>query len=92
MHATNGRMRNNPITKKPFLKRKDDSNKHFDLIPKINKIIIGYLWKGSGAKPIARETLFLTRDKRRSRNIGVADPRTSTKNKISNAVRKKRQQ
>ena len=33
-----------------------------DLIPEINKIMFGYLWKGSGAEPIARETLFLPRD------------------------------
>ena len=34
-----------------------------DLIPEINKIIFGYLWKGSAAEPIARETLFLPRDR-----------------------------
>ena len=34
-----------------------------DLIPEINKIIFGYLWKGSVAEPIARETLFLPRDR-----------------------------
>ena len=34
-----------------------------DLIPEINKIIFGYLWKGSAAKPIARKTLFLPRDR-----------------------------
>ena len=75
-------MRKNPITKKPFIKRKDD-NKHLintfissklwfivnvfpipkDLIPERNKIIFGYLWKGSVAEPIARETLFLPRDR-----------------------------
>ena len=32
-----------------------------DLIPEINKIIFGYLWKGLAAEPIARETLFLPR-------------------------------
>ena len=75
-------MRKNPITKKPFIKRKDD-NKHLtntfissklwfivnvfpipkDLIPERNKIIFGYLWKGSVAEPIARVTLFLPRDR-----------------------------
>ena len=34
-----------------------------DFIPEINKIIFGYLWKGSAAEPIARETLFLPRDR-----------------------------
>ena len=34
-----------------------------DLIPEINKIIFVYLWKGSAAEPIARETLFLPRDR-----------------------------
>ena len=34
-----------------------------DLIPEINKTIFGYLWKGSAAEPIARETLFLPRDR-----------------------------
>ena len=34
-----------------------------DLIPEINKIVFGYLWKGSAAKPIAQETLFLHRDR-----------------------------
>ena len=34
-----------------------------DLIPEINKIIFGYLWKGLAAEPIARETLFLPRDR-----------------------------
>ena len=34
-----------------------------DLIPKVNKIIFGYLWKGSAAEPIAREILFLPRDR-----------------------------
>ena len=34
-----------------------------DLRPEINKIIFGYLWKWSAAKPIARETLFLPRDR-----------------------------
>ena len=34
-----------------------------DLILEINKIIFGYLWMGSGAEPIARETLFLPRDR-----------------------------
>ena len=33
------------------------------LIPQINKIILGYLWKGSAAEPIAQETLFLPRDR-----------------------------
>ena len=32
MHSTNGRMRKNPITKKPFFKRKNNSNKYFDTI------------------------------------------------------------
>ena len=36
---------------------------HQDLRPEINKIIFGYLWKWSAAKPIARETLFLPRDR-----------------------------
>ena len=34
-----------------------------DLITEINKIVFGYLWKGSAAEPIARETLFLPRDR-----------------------------
>ena len=34
-----------------------------DLIPEINKIIFRYLGKGSAAEPIARETLFLPRDR-----------------------------
>ena len=34
-----------------------------DLIPEINKIIFGYLWKRSAAEPIAWETLFLPRDR-----------------------------
>ena len=34
-----------------------------DLIPEINKIIFGYLWEESAAEPIARETLFLPRDR-----------------------------
>ena len=34
-----------------------------DLIPEINKIIFGYLWKGSVAESIARETFFLPRDR-----------------------------
>ena len=34
-----------------------------DLIPEINKIVFGYLWKGSAAEPMARETLFLPRDR-----------------------------
>ena len=79
MYSTNGRMRKNLITKKPFIKRKHNSNKHFDtvktmvycqrishtqrFIPEINKTIFGYLWKGSAAEPIARETLFLPRDR-----------------------------
>ena len=52
-------MHKNSIPKKPFFKRKNDSNEHFDtiktmviailfpipkdLIPKVNKIIFGYL-------------------------------------------------
>ena len=75
MHSPHGRMWKNPIPQKPFFKRKNHSNKHFDiikanvfpiakdLIPQINKIIFGYLWKGSPAEPIARETLFLPRDR-----------------------------
>ena len=34
-----------------------------DLIPEINKIIFGYLWKGSAVEPIAREILFLPKDR-----------------------------
>ena len=34
-----------------------------DLILEINKTIFSYLWKGSAAEPIARETLFLPRDR-----------------------------
>ena len=34
-----------------------------NLIPKVIKIIFGYLWKGSAAEPIASETLCLSRDR-----------------------------
>ena len=34
-----------------------------DLMPQINNIIFGYLWKGSAVEPIAREILFLPRDR-----------------------------
>ena len=36
---------------------------HTYIILEIKKIIFGYLWKGSAAKSIARETLFLPRDR-----------------------------
>ena len=61
-----------------------------DLILEINKIIFGYLWKGSAAQPITRETLFLPRDRGGSRNIGAADRRPSIQNKIPTSTRKER--
>ena len=60
-----------------------------DLILEINKIIFGYLWMGSGAKPIARETLFLPRDRGGLGILVTLIPRPSTQDKIPNSTRKK---
>ena len=104
MHSPIGRMHKNAIKKKPFIKSKNDSNKHFDTI----QIMVygkrvshtqrfnsrnkqNYIWKGSAAQPIARKTLFLPRDRGGSRNIGAADRRPSIQNKIPTSTRKERQ-
>ena len=60
-----------------------------DLIPEINKIIFVYLWKGSASEPIARETLFLPRDRGGLGILVTLIPRPSTQDKIPNSTRKK---
>ena len=42
-----------------------------DLIPEINKVIFGYLGKEVVAKSVARETLFLSRDRGGLRIMGL---------------------
>ena len=98
MHSTNRKMRKNPITKKPFVKRKTDSNKRFDTVKTMvyyqrishtqrfntrNKQ--NYIWllvERIGRRTNSSGNPFSPQRQRKSRNIGAADPRPSTKNKI----------
>ena len=60
-----------------------------NLIPEINKIIFKFLWNNRNPEPIARETLFLPRE-RWPWNIVSVYRKSSIDNKISPRTRKRK--